>query len=100
MAKKVFVGGIPYTLTEAQLEEKFSEAGKVVSARIITDRFTGKSRGFAFVEYEKDEDADKAIETLNDVELEGRKIVVNVAQERADRGPGDGGDRGSFRRDS
>jgi RNA recognition motif-containing protein len=65
MAKRLFVGGLPYSITSTQLEEMFSKLGTVVSAIVITDRDTGQSKGFGFVEMEKDEEADKAIEKLN-----------------------------------
>jgi len=85
MAKKLFVGGLPYSTTNSQLEEIFSKFGKVVSCEIITDRFSGQSRGFAFVEMENNKEADEAISKLNGTELEGRKIVVNVARPREER---------------
>ena len=102
MAKRLFVGGIPYTITDSQLNEMFAQVGAVVSATVITDRMTGRSKGFGFVEMEKDEDADKAIQTLNGTEIEGRKIAVNEARPRPEQsersfGPrrdfGGGGDR-------
>ena len=104
MAKRLFVGGLPYNVTSAQLEELFAKVGTVTSSTVITDKFTGRSKGFGFVDMDKDEEADKAIETLNNTEMEGRKIVVNVARPLEDRGPrdfgGGGGDRGgrSFNR--
>jgi RNA recognition motif-containing protein len=85
MAKKLFVGGFPYSITSSQLEDMFSEIGKVISCEVINDRETGQSKGFAFIEMENDEEADEAIEKLNDTELEGRKIVVNVAKPRVER---------------
>ena len=80
MTTKLYVGGIPYTSTEASLTEAFSRAGKVVSASIIIDRMTNRSKGFGFVEMESDEDAQKAIEMFNGQEFEGRKLTVNVAR--------------------
>ena len=85
MAKRLFVGGLPFSTTDAQLEEKFSQFGKVVSSQIIKDRYSGQSKGFAFVEMENDKEADEAINKLNGTELEGRKIVVNVARPREER---------------
>jgi len=85
MAKKVFVGKLPYSVTDSKLEEMFSEVGKVVSAKVIMDRETGQSKGFGFVEMEKDKDAEEAIKKLNDTEVEGKKIVVNVARPREER---------------
>ena len=77
----------------------FSKIGKVVSATVITDRNTGESKGFGFVEMENDKEADEAIEKLNNTELEGRKITVNVARPREER-PGFGNRGGGFRRDN
>ena len=93
MSKRLFVGGLPYTITSAQLGEMFAQFGKVVSADVITDKYSGRSKGFGFVDMENDEEADKAIEKLNETELEGRKIVVNVARPREERAPGSFGDR-------
>ncbi len=99
MSKRLFVGGFPYSITSPQLEEMFSKIGKVVSANVITDRSTGQSKGFGFVEMENDKEADEAIEKLNNTELEGRKITVNVARPREER-PGFGNRGGGFRRDN
>ena len=107
MAKRLFVGGIPWSLTDATLADLFGKIGKVTSAKIIVDKFTQQSKGFGFVEYENDADADKAIKELSETEVEGRKIVVQEArplEERAPRrdfggdkrGGGYGGGRGGF----
>ncbi|KRT67827.1 MAG: glycine-rich RNA binding protein [candidate division WWE3 bacterium CSP1-7] len=99
MAKRLFVGGLPYSVDNSKLEQMFSEVGIVSSATVITDRETGQSKGFGFVEFEKDADADEAIKKLNDTEVDGRKIVVNVARPREERprfdnrGGGGGGGR-------
>ncbi len=85
MAKNLFVGGIPYSVRDAQLEDLFKQAGTVVSAKIITDKMTGQSKGFGFVEMESDEEAQKAIDMFNNYELDGRKIVVNEARPREER---------------
>lgn len=85
MAKRLFVGGLPHSVDNSKLEEMFSAIGKVSSATVITDRETGQSKGFGFVEFEKDENADEAITKLNDTEVEGKKIVVNVARPREER---------------
>ena len=85
MSKRLFVGGLPYSIASSQLEEMFSKFGTVVSVSVITDRDTGRSKGFAFVEMENDKEADEAIEKLNETELEGKKIVVNVARPREER---------------
>lgn len=77
---KLFVGSISFDSTEESLKQKFEEVGPVVSAKIVFDRFSGKSRGFGFVEMENEEDAAKAIEELNGSMLDGREIVVNEAK--------------------
>jgi len=80
MTTKLYVGGIPYSSTEATLGEAFSQAGNVVSTAIIIDRMTGRSKGFGFVEMATDEEANKAIEIFNGKDFEGRKLTVNVAR--------------------
>lgn len=80
MSTKLYVGGIPYTTTESALRDEFAKAGNVVSASIIIDRMTGRSKGFGFVEMSNDEDAQKAIEMFNGQDFEGRKLTVNVAR--------------------
>lgn len=82
---RLFVGNLPYSSTEDLLNELFSKLGTVSSVKIITDRNTGRSRGFGFVEMDNDEEAKKAIEALNGTELDGRKIVVNEARPQEDR---------------
>ena len=85
MSKRLFVGGIPFSITSAQLEEMFSKFGKVVSCDVITDKYSGQSKGFGFVEMETEKEAEEAIKNLNDTEVEGRKIAVNVARPREER---------------
>ena len=100
MGKKLYVGNLPYQTTEGDLEQLFGEMGAVDSVRIITDRETGRNRGFGFIEMNSDEDADKAIEKFNQYELEGRALTVNEARPREDRGRGGGGGGGGgYRRD-
>ena len=94
MGKKIFVGNLSFDTTSSQLESLFSEIGQCESAAVITDRATGRSRGFGFVEMASAADAQKAIETLNGRELEGRTINVSEAKERSSGGGGGGGDRG------
>jgi len=96
MAKRLFVGGLPYEVTQSQLEEMFAEFGKVESADLITDKFSGRSKGFGFVEMSSDEEAQKAIETLNGKDMNGRNIAVNEARPREER-PSSGGSRGPRR---
>ena len=85
MSKRLFVGGLPYSVTSSQLQEMFSKFGEVVSADVISDRATGQSKGFGFVEMKDDKEADEAITKLNDTEMDGRKIAVNVARPREER---------------
>lgn len=102
MAKKLYVGGLPYSVTDTQLGELFSQAGTVASATVIMDKFSGRSKGFGFVEMENDEEADKAIQTFNGYDLEGRKLTVNEARPMVERPPRDfgGGPRRDDRRGS
>ena len=85
MAKRLFVGSLPYSATSAQLEELFSQIGKISSLNLITDKYSGQSKGFAFVEFTTDAEADEAIKKFNNFELDGRKIVVNEAKPQEDR---------------
>jgi RNA recognition motif-containing protein len=85
MGKRLFVGNLPWKVTDADLEDLFKESGNVVSTKVITDRDTGRSRGFAFVEMESEEEAEKAINSLNNTDLNGRAIRVSEAQERSRR---------------
>lgn len=91
MAKKLYVGGIPYNTTEDGLRQAFEQAGAVTSATIITDKVTGRSRGFGFVEMASDEDAAKAIEMWNGKDFEGRTLTVNEARPMENRPPRSGG---------
>jgi RNA recognition motif-containing protein len=87
MAKRLFVGGLPYEATEDQLKQIFAGVGTVTSCNIIFDKFSGRSKGFGFVEMGSDEEADKAIQTLNGTDFGGRKIVVNEARPLEERPP-------------
>ena len=93
MNKKLYVGGLPYAVTEDKMQEIFSAHGTVESARVITDRFTGRSRGFGFVEMSNEEEAQTAIDSLNGSDLDGRSLTVNEARPQENRGGGGGGDR-------
>ena len=84
MAKKLFVGGLSYNTTEETLKDTFAQAGNVESAVIITDRLSGRSKGFGFVEMSSDEEAEKAIEMFNGKELDGRTLTVNEARPKAE----------------
>lgn len=93
----IYVGNLSYQTTEADLREAFEAFGEVSSASIIKDRFTGQSRGFGFIEMPSDEEGQAAINGLNNAELGGRNLKVNVARprgERRERGGGGGGGRG------
>ena len=82
MSTKLFVGFLPWSVNDEELKQTFEKHGTVVSAKVITDRDTRRSRGFGFVEMESSSDADNAIKALNDSELNGRNIVVNQAKSR------------------
>lgn len=82
MAKNLFVGSLPYSLTSDKLKELFAKAGTVVSANVIMDRMTNRSKGFGFVEMSNDDEAMEAVKLLNGSEIDGRKIVVNEARPR------------------
>lgn len=79
MAKRLFVGGLPFSTTDVELKELFSKIGEVESATVVMDRATNRSKGFGFVEMKSEEDAQKAIKELSETELGGRKIVVKEA---------------------
>ena len=106
MSKKLYVGNLPYTSTDADLKNMFSSYGAVESASVLIDKMSGRSRGFGFVEMTNDEEATAAIEGLNGKDFDGRKLVVNEARPLADRPPrrsfgggsggGYGGSRGGF----
>jgi cold-inducible RNA-binding protein len=85
VAKKLFVGNLPYSVDEAALREMFAELGEVTSASIVTDRDTGRSRGFGFVEMANDSDAEAAIEAMNGQTVDGRRLTVNEARPREPR---------------
>jgi len=95
MAKKLFVGNLPYTMTEDALREIFAGDGRNVSrVTIVTDRDTGRSRGFAFVEMATDEEAQAAVGALNGTDMDGRTLRVDVAHDKPGGGGGGGGGRG------
>ena len=94
---KLYVGNLPYSMTDADLQDLFSQHGTVQSVQIIIDRDTGRSKGFGFVEMSSGEEAQAAIAALHDKEVGGRKLTVNEARPREERGPrggGGGGGRG------
>ena len=93
MSTNLYIGNLSSKVTEADLKSNFSEAGNVVSVRIIKDKFSGQSRGFGFVEMESPEGAKEAITKFNGGQLDGQTIVVNEARPKKDRGTGGGGGR-------
>lgn len=108
MAQKLFVGGLSYDTTNESLHRFFTEAGTVVSASVITDQFSGRSKGFGFVEMSTNEEAQKAVSHLDGRELDGRRVKVEVARPKGDGGGrrdarpggprgGGGGGRGGWR---
>jgi len=95
---RLFVGNLAYQTVDSDLQEHFAPAGVVSSVNVMMDKFTGKSRGFAFVEMSSDEEANKVVEMFHNKEFQGRALTVNIARPREDRPPrsggGGGGDRG------
>lgn len=99
MAIRLYVGNLPYSVNQAKLEEIFSPFGTIVSATVITDKFSGRSKGFGFVEFDSDEAAKEAIAKLDGTEIDGRAMRVNEAkpkEEGGSRGGGFGGGRGGY----
>jgi RNA recognition motif-containing protein len=91
VAKKLYCGNLSYNVSSSQLEQLFSEYGSVESAQVISDRDTGRSKGFGFVEMESDGAAQAALDGLNETEHDGRRLIVNEARPREDRRRGGGG---------
>ena len=103
MATKLYVGNLNYATNDSTLQSLFSEAGQVTSCQVMTDRYTGESRGFAFVEMATEADSQNAVAQLHDREFGGRRLAVNEARPPAPRSGGfggGGGDRGGFRKRS
>ncbi len=98
MTKRIYVGNLSYSATEEEVRDMFSPHGEIVSVAMITDRETGRFRGFCFVEME-DDAADAAVEALNDLDVGGRALRVNEARPREERGGGQGGGQGGGYRD-
>jgi cold-inducible RNA-binding protein len=97
MGKNIYVGNLSYDTTQAQLQDLFEAHGEVTSVNVITDRDTGRPRGFAFVEMATEQGANAAIAALNGQEVDGRALTVNEAKPRESRGGGRGGSRGGGR---
>ncbi len=91
MGKKLYVGNLPYSVTDSTLEQLFSQHGSVQSAQVIMDRDTGRSKGFGFVEMGNDQEAQAAIQALNGKEVDGRALTVNEARPKTEGGGGRGG---------
>ena len=97
MGNKLYVGGLPYAVTGDRLQEIFADHGTVESATVVSDKFTGQSRGFGFVEMSSGEEAQKAIDSLNGTQLDGRTLTVNEAKPMQKRDGFGGGNRGGGR---
>ena len=97
MSKKLYVGNLPFSMTEDQLHALFSGYGKVLSTHLVTDRFSGQSRGFGFVEMENEQEAAEAMDKVKQTPFEGRNLVVNEARPMKERRPGGGGGGGGGR---
>lgn len=97
MGSKLYVGGLAYSVTDGRLQELFSAHGTVESANVISDKFTGQSRGFGFVEMSARDEAQKAIAALNGTQFEGRTLTVNEAKPKTNRDSFGGGDRAGGR---
>ena len=93
MNKKLYVGGLAYSVTDEQLQQLFAQHGTVESAKVITDKYTDRSRGFGFVEMGTVEEAERAIQALNGSQHEGRKLTVNISKPREERSSGGYRDR-------
>ena len=98
MEKRLYVGNLSYSSTEGDLEELFQQAGTVVKCELMLDKFTSRSRGFAFIEMGSPEEAQKAVDMFNEQELDGRNLRVNIARPREERPPrrDNGGSRGGY----
>ena len=96
-AMRIYVGNLPYSVTDEDLRETFSEFGELASAEVVKDKFSGQSKGFGFVDMPDNADADEAIKALNDQPMKGRKLTVNEARPRADRPRRGGGGGGGYR---
>jgi RNA recognition motif-containing protein len=94
VGKKLYVGNLPYQVTDSELENMFEAHGAVSSAQVIMDRMTGRSKGFGFVEMDNAQEADAAIAALNGKDMNGRALTVNEARPREERGPRSGGGGG------
>lgn len=96
--KEIYVGNLPFDVTEADLRSHFEQFGQIDHLKLITDKFTGRSKGFGFIEFTSKEEAEKAVTASNDKDFKGRKIRVNISKPKTDTGGGGGGrgGRGGF----
>ena len=97
MGRKLYVGNLPYEISETELQDLFAQAGAVESVNVMRDQATGRARGFAFVEMGSDDEAQKAITALDGTQVGGRNLTVNEARPKTDRGGGGGGGYGGGR---
>lgn len=98
--KEIYVGNLPFSVTEADLRTQFGQIGEIVNLKLISDKFTGKSKGFGFIEYANKEDAEKAVSAFDGKDFQGRNIRVNISKPKTDTGGGGrggNGSRGGFR---
>jgi RNA recognition motif-containing protein len=86
MSKRIYVGNLPWSVTQEKLNELFSSFGEIEEALVIANKYTGRSRGFGFVTYKNDEDADKAMAEMNEKDVEGRRLVVKLARPTREEG--------------
>jgi RNA recognition motif-containing protein len=90
MLTKLFIGNIPYTWNDQKMNDLFAQAGSVVSAKVICDKYSGRSRGFGFVEMASPDEAQKAVDMYNGKEIDGRQLIVNEARPPRENNPGEG----------
>ena len=98
--KKLFIGNLPWSINEQSLKDMFSQFGEISEVVVINDRYTGRSKGFGFVTFVNEADAEKAIAEMAEKEVENRKIIVNVAKPREERNDRNGGGGGGYRNDN
>jgi RNA recognition motif-containing protein len=96
---RLFVGNLAFSTVDTDLQQYFSQAGVVTSVNVMLDKFTGKSRGFAFIDFATADEANKAVEMFHSKEFQGRALTVNIAQPREERAPRSGGGGGGYRGD-
>ncbi len=95
--KEIYVGNLPFSVTEADLRNQFGQVGEIVNLKLISDKFTGKSKGFGFIEYASKDEAEKAVAAFDGKDFQGRSIRVNISKPKAAGDTGRGGNKGGFR---